>query len=69
MADYSSRIETIGDHIAKKEGYIGLKGVEAVYRYIIDKYNWLPEQVRGLGNEDVSMLLAGYEEKGMTDWD
>jgi len=62
-------IEKIGDHIAQKEGYVGLKGTEGVYRYLIDKYSWLPEQVRKLATDDIKILLAGYEEKGMTDWD
>ncbi len=68
MADFTE-VEKIGDHIGQKEGYAGLKGMEAVYRYLVDKYNWLPEQVRSLSNEDLNMLLAGYEQKATTDWD
>lgn len=69
MAELKVTIEKIGDDIAQRENYIGLKGREAVFRYLIDKYRWLPEQVRGLSDNDLSLLLAGYEEKGMTDWD
>lgn len=64
-----TEVEKIGDHIGQKEGYVGLKGMEAVYRYLVDKYNWLPEQVRSLSNEDLNMLLSGYEQKATTDWD
>jgi hypothetical protein len=62
-------LERIGDHIAEKEGYVGLKGMEAVFRYIVDQYRWLPQQVRSLSKEDLQLLLAGYEAKATTDWD
>jgi len=64
-----TKFVAIGDHIAIKERYVGLNGMEAVYRYLVDKYKWLPEQVRNFSNEDLHMLLAGYEEKATTDWD
>jgi hypothetical protein len=63
-----SVFEKIGDHMAIKEGYVGLKGMEAVHRYLVDKYGWQPEQVRKLSNEDLHLLLAGYEEKPTTAW-
>jgi hypothetical protein len=66
MAD--PKLELIGNHIAQKEGYVGLKGMEAVYRYLVDKYRWPPEQIRNLSMNDLHMLLAGYEEKATTDW-
>jgi hypothetical protein len=52
----------LGDHIAKNEGYPGLGGQDAIFRYIIDKYGWTPEQVRSLSNEDMRILLDGYHE-------
>lgn len=62
-------LEKIGDHIAEQEGYLGLKGMEGVYRYIIDKYRWQPRDVRKLSSEDLHLLLAGYAEKATTAWD
>jgi predicted metal-dependent enzyme (double-stranded beta helix superfamily) len=62
-------LEKIGDRIAKQEGYPGLEGIKAIYRYLIDKYRWLPDDVRKLDNEDLHLLLAGYEEKATTAWD
>ncbi|MCG8687988.1 MAG: hypothetical protein MI892_24150 [Desulfobacterales bacterium] len=50
----------LGDTIAKDQGYEDLRGMEAVYRYLIDKYHWLPHQVRSLSVEDLSLLLDGY---------
>jgi len=63
-----TKFELIGNHIAVKQGYVGLAGKEAVFRYLVDKYNWLPDHVRSLSNDDLHMLLAGYEEKATTDW-
>ncbi|MGO9316147.1 MAG: hypothetical protein ACLQBD_05470 [Syntrophobacteraceae bacterium] len=60
--------EKIGDHMAEKEGYVGLKGMQAVHRYLIDKYGWKPDQVRQLSTDDLHILLAGYEEKPTTAW-
>ncbi len=61
-------LEKIGDHMAQKEGYVGLQGIQAIHRFLIDKYGWQPEQVRKLSAEDLQLLLAGYEEKSTTDW-
>jgi hypothetical protein len=69
MAELKETIEKIGNDIAQREGYVGLKGREAVCRYLVDKYRWLPGQVRDFDDDDMSLLLAGYEEKGITDWD
>lgn len=52
----------LGDHIAKNEGYTSLKGQDAIHRYLIDKYGWLPEQVRALTVDDLRILLDGYAE-------
>jgi hypothetical protein len=54
--------------MAEKEGYIGLRGMQAVQRYLIDKYGWEPDQVRKLSPEDLHLLLAGYAEKPTTAW-
>lgn len=61
-------LERIGDHLAEKEGYVGLKGMQAVHRYLIDKYGWQPDLVRQLSNEDLHLLLAGYAERATTAW-
>ncbi len=60
--------EAIGDHIAEREGYVGLQGMKAIHRYLIEKFRWQPEEVRKLSAEDLELLLAGYEEKSTTDW-
>jgi hypothetical protein len=61
-------LEKIGDFMAEKEGYVGLHGMQAIHRYLVDRYGWQPENVRKLSAEDLQLLLAGYEQKSTTDW-
>ncbi len=51
----------LGDTIAKDLGYEDLRGMDAIYRYLIDKHHWLPHQVRSLSVEDLSLLFDGYK--------
>lgn len=51
----------LGDQIAQDQGYEDLRGMDAVYRYLIDKYKWLPHQVRSLSLEDLSLLFDDYD--------
>ncbi|MCP4721182.1 MAG: hypothetical protein GY860_17145, partial [Desulfobacteraceae bacterium] len=44
-----------------------LHGMDAVYRYLIDKYKWLPHQVRALSIEDLSLLFDDYDTKKKAD--
>ena len=47
----------LGDKLAKREGYNNLYGIDAVYFYLIQKYNWLPSQVKSMKIEDLSLCL------------
>ena len=49
--------EVITDEIAKREGYKNLHGMEAVYFYLVHKFNWLPSTVRGMSFEDIRFVL------------
>ena len=51
----------LGDQIPLDQGYEDLHGMDAVYRYLIDKYRWLPHQVRALSIEDLSLLFDDYD--------
>lgn len=53
----------LGDQIAQDMGYDAIHGMDAVYRYLIDKYHWLPHQVRSLSVDDLSLLFDDYEIK------
>lgn len=57
-----------GDPIAAKEGYVGLHGMQAIHRYLVEKYRRQPEQVRQLSADDLELLAPGYEENATTDW-
>lgn len=59
--EMKSVFSMLGDTIAKDQGYEDLRGMDAVHRYLIDKYHWLPHQVRNLSVEDLSLLLDGYK--------
>lgn len=62
--EMKSVFSILGDTIAEDQGYEDLRGMDAIFRYLIDKYHWLPHQVRSLSVEDLSLLLDGYREKG-----
>lgn len=47
-----------GDHIAKREGYKEVEGLEAVHFYLVTKYHWLPPQVRAMSFEDLRFVLS-----------
>jgi len=51
-------IDCFGDHLAKREKYKSLDGIEAVHYYLVQKYNWMPAQVRALNFEDLKFLLT-----------
>ncbi|MBU0971231.1 MAG: hypothetical protein KKC20_11325 [Proteobacteria bacterium] len=57
----------LGDQIAKDQGYEDLHGMDAVFRYLIDKYKWLPHQVRSLSIEDLSLLFDDYDSQKKKD--
>lgn len=56
-ADLKLAISKIGDSLAKKHGYKNLHGMNAVTRYLADKYHWMPHEIRRLSVEDLSLLL------------
>jgi hypothetical protein len=57
MAHWAAR----GEAIAKKYKYTGLTGIDAIHRFLIDRYHWLPSQVRALTIDELELLLAGAD--------
>ena len=57
-------IDCFGDHLAEREGYKSLDGIDAVHYYIVQQYNWMPAKVRALNFEDLHFLLK----EEMHDW-
>jgi hypothetical protein len=60
--NYSLRV--FGDHLAQTHGFKVHRGLDAVCYYVIQKYNWLPRDVRTMSSEDLRFLL----EEEMSDW-
>lgn len=60
--EIKAHIAKFGDELAKKHGYKTLSGIDGVYRYLVDKYHWLPHEVRMLSVEDLQLLLAGMDD-------
>jgi hypothetical protein len=53
-------LEVFGFHVAKRERYKdpALHGMEAIYFYLVQKYRWLPSQVRAMNLEDIRFVLS-----------
>jgi len=51
-------LDVFGDHIAQREGYIGLNGMESIHFYLIHKFGWLPRAVKSMSLEDVRFVLS-----------
>ena len=47
-----------GDTIANREKYKDLDGLDAVRFYFIQKYRWLPRDVRAMSYEDMRFVLS-----------
>jgi len=53
-----------GDEIAKRENYKVHTGMDAIYYYLINKYHWLPQEVKFLDKMEIRFLL----EEEMSGW-
>lgn len=50
-----------GTRLAREHGYTDLEGMDAIHRYLVDKYHWTLSYVRGLTVDDLNILLAGVD--------
>jgi hypothetical protein len=57
-------LECFGDDLAKKKEYKKHLGMDAIHFYLVEKYHWLPAQVKALNFEDLRFLL----EEGKSGW-
>ena len=51
-------LAVFGDHLAKREKYKEVEGIDAVHFYLIHKFHWLPSQVKGMSHEDMRFVLS-----------
>jgi len=56
--DLNYSLAVFGDHIAKREGYKSVDGIDAVCFYLVTKYHWLPSVVHGMSHEDLRFVLS-----------
>ncbi|RWB93094.1 MAG: hypothetical protein EOQ57_34955 [Mesorhizobium sp.] len=57
-AGLSYGLHVFGDHIAKREKYRSIDGIQAVHFYLMQKYHWLPAVVRSMSDEDLRFCLT-----------
>jgi hypothetical protein len=50
-------LEIFGDHIAERENYLDINGLEALHFYLVHKFNWLPKIVKAISLEEVRFVL------------
>ena len=58
-ADMKYAISKLGDHFISSGQVDGrtLKGIEAVYAYLVTKHHWLPREVRAMSLDDLQLAL------------
>lgn len=64
LGNLNFMLECFGDTLAKKNGYKGLDGMEAIWLYLIRTYHWTPAYVKSMSHEDIHLVLT----QEMTDW-
>ncbi|WP_010325446.1 hypothetical protein [Marinobacterium stanieri] len=51
-------LAVFGDHIAEREGYKDLEGIDAIVFYLVHKFSWPVSQVRSMPYEDIRFILS-----------
>lgn len=57
-------LEVFGDELAKRRKYKTRNGMDAIWFYLVEKYQWTPATVRAMHPDDLHFLL--HEE--MSGW-
>lgn len=57
-------LELFGNFIAEREGYRHLDGMDAIYFYLVNRFHWLPKDVRAMNIDEISFVLS----QEMADW-
>ena len=50
-------VDCFGDHLAKREKYKAVDGLDAVHFYLMQKHGWIPSQVRTMSYDDLEFAL------------
>ncbi|MGC1275976.1 MAG: hypothetical protein WBC44_19900 [Planctomycetaceae bacterium] len=52
---------SFGDELAESRGYARLRGLQAVQRYLIDRYGWPPSEIQQLTFDQYVLLIDGAD--------
>jgi hypothetical protein len=63
-AELKYHLVIFGDFLATREGYKKHTKLDALHYYLVEKYHWLPVQVKSLSDNDLQFLFA----EEMKDW-
>jgi len=63
-AELKYHLVIFGDFLATREGYKKHTKLDALHYYLVEKYHWLPAQVKSLSDNDLQFLFA----EEMKDW-
>lgn len=55
--DLAYLLDVFGDHLAQREGYQSVDGMDAIHLYLVHKFNWQPAQVRAMSASDLRFVL------------
>lgn len=55
--DLAYLLDVFGDHLAQREGYKAVSGMDAVHFYLVHKFKWQPAQVRTMSAADLQFAL------------
>ncbi|WP_282052849.1 hypothetical protein [Phaeobacter inhibens] len=51
-------MHVFGDHLAAREGYKSIDGIEAVHFYLVNKFMWSPATVKAMSDDDLRFCLT-----------
>ncbi|MBN9221536.1 MAG: hypothetical protein J0I79_26635 [Mesorhizobium sp.] len=51
-------LNVFGDHLAKREKYKSIDGIQAIHFYLMQKHHWLPASVKSMSDDDLRFCLT-----------
>lgn len=51
-------LDVFGDHLAQRENYRSVDGLDAVRFHLMQRHHWTPAQVRAMSPEDLRFALS-----------
>lgn len=57
-------LAVFGDHLAKRESYKTVDGMDAIHFYLVQKHGWLPRDAKSMSADDLRFALS----EELADW-